>query len=213
MTQVRTVDGRIAGRRGQATRSRLLECLLEMLESSSYRDVTVIDVARLAGTSPATFYQYFPDIQAAVLELGGDVVREAGALKDLVADQNWTGKAGAAAAAQLVDGFLDFWRAHEAALRVIDLAAAEGDRRFARLRLKVLNNVVGALTDSIGDLQKSGKLDREVPAAAISGVLVTLLAASAAHTKAFESWSVKDNDLRTTLTRLVTWALTGKKAA
>jgi AcrR family transcriptional regulator len=213
MTQVRTVDGRIAGRRGQATRSRLLECLLEMLESSSYRDVTVIDVARLAGTSPATFYQYFPDIQAAVLELGGDVVREAGALKDLVADQNWTGKAGAAAAAQLVDGFLDFWRAHEAALRVIDLAAAEGDRRFARLRLKLLNNVVGALTDSIGDLQKSGKLDREVPAAAISGVLVTLLAASAAHTKAFESWSVKENDLRTTLTRLVTWALTGKKVA
>ena len=51
---------------------RLLECLSEMLASTSYRDVTVIDVARLAGTSPATFYQYFPDIQAAVVELAGD---------------------------------------------------------------------------------------------------------------------------------------------
>ena len=213
MTQVRTVDGRIAGRRGQATRTRLLECLLELLESSSYRDVTVIDVARLAGTSPATFYQYFPDIEAAVLELGGEVVREAGSLKELAAGQNWTGKAGAAAAARLVDGFLDFWRAHEAALRVVDLAAAEGDRRFARLRLKVLNNVGSALTESIAELQKAGKLDRDVPAAAVSGVLVTLLAASAAHTKAFESWSVKDNDLRTTLTRLVAWSLTGKKSS
>jgi AcrR family transcriptional regulator len=212
MTQVRTVDGRVAGRRGQATRTRLLECLLELLESSSYRDVTVIDVARLAGTSPATFYQYFPDIQAAVLELANEVVREAGALKELAAERNWTGKAGAAAAGQLVDGFLDFWHTHEAALRVVDLAAAEGDRRFARLRLKLLNNVVSALTDSITELQKNGKLDREVPAAAISGVLVTLLAASAAHTKAFESWSVRDADLRAALTRLVTWSLTGKKA-
>src|SRR5258708_4193522 len=66
---VRTVDGRVAGRRGQATRTRLLECLAELLASTSYRDVTVIDVARQAGTSPATFYQYFPDIQTAVAEL------------------------------------------------------------------------------------------------------------------------------------------------
>ena len=67
--QVRTVDGRVAGRRGQATRQKLLDCLSEMLSSSPYRDVKVIDVARKAGTSPATFYQYFPDVEGAVLEI------------------------------------------------------------------------------------------------------------------------------------------------
>jgi AcrR family transcriptional regulator len=211
MTQVRTVDGRVAGRRGQATRARLLECLDEMLATTAYRDVTVIDVARLAGTSPATFYQYFPDIQAAVLELAGDVVKDAAGLKDLAADRSWAGRSGGTAAAELVDGFLDFWRDHDAILRVVDLAAAEGDRRFSRIRMKLLNIVVNALTDAIAELQRTGKVDGDVLPAATAGVLVTMLAASAAHTKAFESWSVKDGDLRAGLTRLVAWGVTGKK--
>jgi len=213
MTQVRTVDGRVAGRRGQATRARLLECLAEMLATTAYRDVTVIDVARLAGTSPATFYQYFPDIQAAVLELAGEVLRDAAGLKDLAADRSWAGRSGSAAAGELVDGFLDFWRDHEAILRVVDLAAAEGDRRFSRIRMKLLNIVVNALTDAIAELQRTGKVDGDVLPAATAGVLVTMLAATAAHTKAFESWSVKDGDLRAGLTRLVAWGVTGKKPA
>src|SRR6266568_8910209 len=98
MTQVRTVDGRIAGRRGQETRARLLECLAELLAARSYRDVTVIDVARDAGTSPATFYQYFPDIEAAILELAADVVKEAAELKELAAERSWAGRAGTVSA-------------------------------------------------------------------------------------------------------------------
>ena len=211
MTQVRTVDGRVAGRRGQATRTRLLECLAEMLTTTAYRDVTVIDVARLAGTSPATFYQYFPDIQAAVLELAGDVLRDAATLRDLAADRSWTGRSGSAAAGELVDGFLNFWRDHDAILRVLDLASAEGDRRFSRIRMKLLNIVVTALAEAITELQRTGKVDGDVLPTATAGVLVTMLSACAAHTKAFESWSVKEADLRAALTRLVAWGVTGKK--
>jgi AcrR family transcriptional regulator len=211
MTQVRTVDGRIAGRRGQATRTRLLECLGELIASTSYRDVTVIDVARRAGTSPATFYQYFPDIQTAVVELANEVLKEAGTLKDLASEQSWTGRGGGTAAAALVDGFLDFWREHEAILRVVDVAAAEGDRRFSRIRMKLLNSVVQALTEAITELQRGGKVDTDVHAGATAGALVTMLAATAAHTKAFDSWSVKDGELRAGLTRLVAWGVTGRK--
>src|SRR5258708_27226472 len=146
---VSTVDGRVAGRRGQATRTRLLECLAELLASTSYRDVTVIDVARQAGTSPATFYQYFPDIQTAVVELANEVLKEAGALKDLASEPSWSGRSGTVAAAALVDGFLGFWREHDAILRVVDTAAAEGDRRFSRIRMKLLNSVVSALSEAI----------------------------------------------------------------
>src|SRR5258708_21159527 len=135
---VSTVDGRVAGRRGQATRTRLLECLAELLASTSYRDVTVIDVARQAGTSPATFYQYFPDIQTAVVELANDVLKEAGRLKDLAAEQSWAGRSGSAAAAALVNGFLDFWREHDAILRVVDLAAGGGPRRLSPPPRKLL---------------------------------------------------------------------------
>jgi AcrR family transcriptional regulator len=211
MTQVRTVDGRVAGRRGQATRARLLECLAEMLATTAYRDVTVIDVARLAGTSPATYYQYFPDIQAGVLELAGDVIRDATVLKDLAADRSWAGRSASAAATQLVDGFLDFWRDHEAVLRVVELAAAEGDRRFSRIRMKLLNMVVTSLTEAISEQHRTGRADADGVPAATAGILVTMLAACAAHTKAFESWSVKEGDLRAGLTRLVAWGVTGRK--
>ena len=118
--QVRTVDGRVAGRRGQATRQKLLDCLGEMLKSSPYRDVKVIDVARMAGTSPATFYQYFPDVEGAVLELAEEMAKEGEVLTDLVAGRTWAGKAASTAAEELVDGFLGFWRRNEAILRVVD---------------------------------------------------------------------------------------------
>ena len=100
--QVRTVDGRVAGRRGQATRQKLLDCLGEMLKSSPYRDVKVIDVARMAGTSPATFYQYFPDVEGAVLELAEEMAKEGEVLTDLVAGRTWAGKAASTAAEELV---------------------------------------------------------------------------------------------------------------
>ncbi|MGW7557680.1 TetR family transcriptional regulator, partial [Streptomyces rimosus] len=108
--QVRTVDGRVAGRRGQATRQKLLDCLSDMLSSSPYRDVKVIDVARKAGTSPATFYQYFPDVEGAVLEIAEEMAKEGASLTDLVAGRSWVGKSGRQAAEELVEGFLSFWR-------------------------------------------------------------------------------------------------------
>lgn len=209
--QVRTVDGRVAGRRGQATRQKLLECLSEMLSTSPYRDVKVIDVARMAGTSPATFYQYFPDVEGAVLELAEEMAKEGTSLTGLVADRSWTGRSAWTTAEELVDGFLTFWRKNDAILRVIDLGAAEGDKRFYKIRMKVLNSVTGPLTDSIKELQDKGRVDKTVHPAAIAGSLVDMMAAVAAHQKGFQSWGVKQADLKPNLALLVHLGVTGKK--
>lgn len=211
--QVRTVDGRVAGRRGQATRQKLLDCLGEMLNTSPYRDVKVIDVARMAGTSPATFYQYFPDVEGAVLELAEEMAKESVTLTELVADRSWVGKAGVAAADDLVDGFLAFWRRHDAILRVVDLGAAEGDKRFNKIRMKVLNAVTGPLTDSVKELQSKNKVDKTVSPAAVAGSLVVMLAAVASHQKGFTSWGVKQAELKPNLALLVHLGITGKKPA
>ena len=209
--QVRTVDGRVAGRRGQATRQKLLECLGEMLSTSPYRDVKVIDVARMAGTSPATFYQYFPDVEGAVLELADEMAREAANLTDLVSSRSWVGRSGAQAAEELVDGFLAFWRRNDAILRVIDLGAAEGDRRFNRIRTRILNPVTSSLTESVKELQSKGKVDQQVSAPAVAGSLVAMLAAVAAHQKGFAGTGVKQADLKPNLALLVHLGVTGKK--
>ena len=209
--QVRTVDGRVAGRRGQATRQKLLDCLSEMLSSSPYRDVKVIDVARKAGTSPATFYQYFPDVEGAVLEIAEEMAAEGAGLTALVAGRSWAGKSGWQTAQELVDGFLEFWRKHDAILRVVDLGAAEGDKRFYKIRMKILNSVNNSLSDSIAELQAKGRVDKAVNPAAVAGSLVAMLAAVAAHQKGFQSWGVKQAELKPNLALLIHLGVTGKK--
>ncbi|MFD5515833.1 TetR family transcriptional regulator [Streptomyces sp. NPDC127066] len=209
--QVRTVDGRVAGRRGQATRQKLLDCLSEMLSSSPYRDVKVIDVARKAGTSPATFYQYFPDVEGAVLEIAEQMAAEGAALTRLLEGRSWVGKAGWQTAQELVDGFLEFWRKNDAILRVVDLGAAEGDKRFYKIRMKILNSVNNSLTDSVTELQAKGKVDKDVNPAAMAGSLVAMLAAVASHQKGFQSWGVKQAELKPNLALLVYLGVTGKK--
>ncbi|MET9935510.1 MULTISPECIES: TetR family transcriptional regulator [unclassified Streptomyces] len=209
--QVRTVDGRVAGRRGQATRQKLLDCLGEMLSSSPYRDVKVIDVARRAGTSPATFYQYFPDVEGAVLEIAEEMAKEGAGLADLASGRSWVGKAGWQSSEELVEGFLDFWRTHDAILRVVDLGAAEGDKRFYKIRMKILNSVTNSLTDAVKELQAKGKVDKDVSPAAMAGSLVTMLAAVAGHQKGFQTWGVKQAELKPNLALLVHLGITGKK--
>lgn len=209
--QVRTVDGRVAGRRGQATRQKLLDCLSEMLSSSPYRDVKVIDVARKAGTSPATFYQYFPDVEGAVLELADQMAAEGAGLTQLLEGRSWVGKAGWLTSQELVEGFLDFWRKNDAILRVVDLGAAEGDKRFYKIRLKILNAVNNSLAESIKDLQAKGRIDKEVSPGAVAGSLVAMLAAVAAHQKGFQSWGVKQAELKPNLALLVHLGVTGRK--
>ncbi|MFD8520401.1 TetR family transcriptional regulator [Streptomyces capillispiralis] len=209
--QVRTVDGRVAGRRGQATRQKLLDCLSEMLGSSPYRDVKVIDVARRAGTSPATFYQYFPDVEGAVLEIAEQMAAEGAGLAGLMEGRSWAGKAGWQTAQEVVDGFLEFWRKNDAILRVVDLGAAEGDKRFSRLRTKILSSVNSALADAVTELQSKGRVDKDVNPAAIAGSLVAMLAAVASHQKAVSSWGVKQAELKPSLALLVHLGVTGRK--
>ncbi len=209
--QVRTVDGRVAGRRGQATRQKLLDCLSEMLSSSPYRDVKVIDVARKAGTSPATFYQYFPDVEGAVLEIADQMAAEGAGLTELLEGRSWVGKAGWQTAQELVDGFLEFWKKNDAILRVVDLGAAEGDKRFYKLRMKILNSVNNSLSDAVAELQSKGRVDQDVNPAAVAGSLVAMLAAVASHQKGFQSWGVKQAELKPNLALLVHLGITGKK--
>src|SRR4051812_24778682 len=205
---LRAADGRIPGRRGRATRSRLLDCLEDMLASSSFRDLKVTDVTREAGTSPATFYQYFPDIETAVLAIAEQMADEGARLRACVTDGSWRGNDAYATAEQVVDGFLAFWQQHQSLLRVIDLAVLEGDTRFRDTRVRMLNSVTSAFTDVIASLRKDE--DAAEPAA-MSGALVAMLAHTAAHQDGFESWDIHVRDLRRALADLVYWGATGRK--
>ena len=208
----RASDGRVPGRRGLATRNRLLNCTASLLDSMSYRDIKVIDIAREAKTSPATFYQYFPDIESAVMSLAESVNLDTGPLGQLVRANSWKGKTGHDVALQLVDALLDFWERHRAVLRVVDLLVAEGDLRFQGIRQRMLNDMTVAMADVIADTEPAGKPSTSQRRMAVAGVLVAMLANVTAHRFTYEFWGIPTAELRRTMADIVYTSLTGKTA-
>lgn len=207
---LRAADGRVPGRRGRATRQRLLECTAEMLRTTSYRSVKVIDIAREAGTSPATFYQYFADVEAAILVLAQEMALDGERLVRLVAEGNWKGKAGYQTALDLTDAFFAFWDLHRPVLRVVDLSTEEGDRRFRNIRVRLLNAVTTELARVVSDIQAEGR-NTGVEPLAQAGTLVTTLANVAAHHLGFEFWGIRTADVRISVARQVYWGVTGQR--
>jgi len=205
---LRASDGRVPGRRGLATRRRLLDTTLEMLGSSAYRDLKVVDIARAAGTSPATFYQYFPDVEASVLVLASELAEHGSdELRALIENRDWDGDPRRVAQG-VADGYLDFWEAHWSLIRVIDLAALEGDERFRDLRTWLLNGANQAMHDMVRRKIAEGVLPPVARPAAIAGVLTSMLAHVAAHRQGFANWGVPREELRDTLAAIVAWSLT-----
>lgn len=206
----RDSNRRPTGKRGQATRRRLLEATRGLLDASSYRSLRVVDVARVASTSPATFYQYFPDAESAVMELAEAMASESGEfLGTLVKEADWDSDSASIA---VVGGFLEVWEAHGSLIGVIDLVAAGGEPRFREVRTRFLNRPTEAFAEVIAGRIHSGQLDADVAPAASAGVLVAMLAHVAAHHHGLVEWGAADADLRRSLARVVRWSVTGREA-
>jgi len=210
--QLRASDGRVPGRRGRATREKLLSCTADILEKTSYRDLKVIDIARCAGTSPATFYQYFNDVEAAVLELAGKLQEEGASLVELIRDSSWKGARGHQIALTLTDAFLDLWERNRAILRVVDLATAEGDLHFQNIRTHLLNEVTLALRDVIEGFREQKKQPHDLDPMAQAATLVSMLAHVAAHRYGFEFWGIRSDKMRDSVARLLYIGVTGARA-
>ena len=197
----RAADGRVAGRRGQETRLRLLEATRAAIAEQAYRDLTVVEITRRAQTSPATFYQYFPDVEAAVLTLLGDLVDSAGAeLRRLVTKQTDDREA---LSRNLAEGFLTFFQQHGDLLRVVDLVVLEGDERFRHLRTGLFNGVFLALQDLAHEARSAGHLAPDASPAGIAGVLTTMLTQVSSHQGGYLPWGVSSEHLVQSMTTVI----------
>lgn len=183
---LRATDGRALSHRGQLTRSHLLQVTRELLDATTYRSLRVVDIARAARTSPATFYQYFAGVEDAVVALADDLAVQAGAQLEAASEHDPT---------ELVQAFLRLWHDHRALLAVIDLAALAGDERLRALRTALLNPVSESL---------AARIDREgCDPRAAAGALVSMLAHVAAHQAGLREWGATEAGLIATLTRIV----------
>ncbi len=170
------LDGRALGKRGAATRRKLLDATAEQLESNGLRDLRVVDIARAVGTSPATFYQYFRDVEEAVLALAEAVGEQTAPLVELL-DPPWRGDAGLESARRLVDGFLLYWDDHRAILRTRNLAAQEGDQRFRDVRNASLQPITQGLSRQVAE----HRVDGIAPYAAAAALVAMMERMAAFH--------------------------------
>lgn len=198
------LDGRALGRRGALTRRRLLDATGQLLETRGLRDLRVVDIARSVGTSPATFYQYFRDVEDAVLVLAEEAAED---LNAVVAglDAPWTDES----AERMVAAFIDSWGGHRAVLATRNLAAQGGDQRFRAVRNASLLPITEALAAKIIKGQRAGRVDAELSAIAAASAMVAMTERVAAFHREIEELGVAPTALLETTARIIDQTVTG----
>jgi len=209
-SELLAIDGRRLGARAQATRQRLLDATVELLDKEGILDLKVVDVARRVGTSPATFYQYFANVEEAVLALAVAAGEQIDELIPFV-DEPWKGTRALASASALVDGFIAQWDANRAVMRTRDLAAQEGDRRFRDVRIRSLSKITDRLAARIEENQALGRVPAEVSPYAAASALVAMMGRMAAYHDEFESRGVTREDTVRTVSLILYQTVTGRR--
>ncbi len=197
------LDGRSLGRRGTETRARLLHATAQLLEDNGLRELRVVDIARRVQLAPATFYQYFRDVEEAVLALAAEIGEQTGSLTGLI-ESPWSGPDGLDVVRQLVEEFISNWDRHRAVLRTRNLAAQEGDERFRAVR----NEALRPLTEGIAG--KVEARDAELSPFAAAAAMVAMLERMAAFHADLVAYGTSRSDVVETTARILHHTATGE---
>ena len=166
--------GQKIGSKGERTRQLLIDVTVDLLETHGLRDVSVVDVARAANTSPATFYVYFrgvPEVVLAALETASQTSPELEALLG----QDWLAPGAAKNALPFVEAYTALWNRNRTIFRVRNLAAEEGDDRFYKARMLAATPMMAALTEQIARAQAAGHTPADLSARACAGTVLMML--------------------------------------
>ena len=203
--------GRPLGPRALRTRQRLLDATAQLLNERSVLDIPVVEIARKAETSPATFYHYFRDVEEAALALAEQAALEMPALLERI-DRSWQGAAGLETARDVVSGFMDHWSAHHAVLTVRNLSADKGDRRFQKVRREALAPVLEHLAARVQEAQAKGDVSQQTHPFAAAAALASILESISAHTRELARRDVSREQLVETCARVLHQVITGRRA-
>jgi AcrR family transcriptional regulator len=204
-------SGRPLGPRAQETRRRLLDETRAELALRPLRELSVVEIARRAGTSPATFYQYFKDLTEAALCLAREVELGMPAVVAAV-DGPWDEARGPTTAREVVRAFVALWDAHHAVLLLRNLASDQGDERFRRVRIDSQRALLRRIAERIDASVRAGELPRDTQSLAAAAAMVSLLERVAAHQRGLEPFGVSRDAFLETTARILYQTVTGRVA-
>jgi AcrR family transcriptional regulator len=202
-------DGRVIGARAHRTRRRLLDATAKLLEERGALGLRVVDITREVGTSPATFYQYFPDVEEAILVLADEATDEIDALRPYIATV-WSDDAdGMVNVQQFVGAFMTYWDRNNVILRVRDLRAEEGDDRFWAARRRGYAAIIPELTTKIEEAQASGRVSKELNSYAAAAAAMAMLERLLTYRSVFRRRGVTREAMAATLAAILYETVTG----
>jgi len=201
--------GRALGARALRTRQKILEATAALLSERSVLDLPVVDIARRAGSSPATFYHYFKDVEEVALALAEQAADEMPAVLSLIAGP-WKGPEGMERARAIVQAFLRHWDTHHAILQLRNLAADRGDRRFMRVRRDTLEPVLRAFAAKIEEARDAGHVSPDLNPYVAAAALGSILERLAAYHRELGYFGATRKDLVETCARILYQTVTGR---
>ena len=201
-------DGRVIGRRAIQTRRRILDATAALLRRQGALDLKVIDVAREVGTSPATFYQYFADVEDAILCLAGELVGEVPRFVEQI-DAGWTGPDGLDRARRLVAEYTRFWDDHGAVLRIMHLRADELEPRFRSVRNTYNGQFMVAMVAVVREAEAARRLSGAMDPDATAGAMLAVLDRVPSYRESFERRGTSREAMIETIARVLHAGLTG----
>jgi AcrR family transcriptional regulator len=202
-------DGRVIGARAHRTRRRLLDATAKLLDERGALGLRVVDITREVGTSPATFYQYFPDVEEAILVLADEATDDVDALRPYISTP-WNDDAdGMVHVQQFVNAFMTYWDRNNVILRVRDLRAEEGDDRFWAARRRGYAAIIPELTVKIEEAQESGRVSKELNSYAAAAAAMAMLERLLTYRSVFRRRGVTREAMAATLAAILYETVTG----
>jgi AcrR family transcriptional regulator len=209
MSDTTATDGRVIGERALQTRRRILDATAALLREQGALDVKVMDVAREVGTSPATFYQYFADVEDAIFALALELPDKVAFIQAQF-DLDWTGPKGLDLVRQAVSEYTDFWDENAAVLRVLLLRADERDERFRQVRRDYNAPFMASMVAKVHSAQAAGRLTNALDAEATAGAMLAALDRLPNYREGFEKRGTTREAMIETVSRLLYSSLTGE---
>lgn len=136
------------GRKGRETRLSLMQAARKLLDSHSPINISAAAISQEAGTSPATFYVYFDNVEDVFWSLCDAIVDDT---SDLFADYAFlrTDARLEDDALTFVRGYSDIWARHGPLMLYRNMEADRGNKRFFALVLRIGLPILEGLIDRI----------------------------------------------------------------
>lgn len=202
-------DGRVLGTRAESTRTKLLDATAKLLSEQGVLELKIVDITREVGSSPATFYQYFVDVDAALLALAEQATHDETPLVSHLST-GWEGEDGLQRAGEFVDAYTRFWDDHSAVLRVRNLKAEEGDPAFREVRSKAHLLVIDAMMKMVVQAQQDGRLPDTINPFVTATAMIAIVERLLPYRNEIARRGATAVALRDTVTMLLYRSLTGR---